>query len=276
MQNQINSLKGDLKNEIQNTIKSQQAVMMNQQTTFQNNLQNMICGLFQNQASTSGTLPSNTIPNPKGEMKAITTRSGVAYEKPSIPTNPSPKKVVEQETEETTDKEQMGDSKDLGKLKPIADIRIFIGYAPANKAFRIYNKRTRLITETIHVDFNELTTMASKQFSLGPGPQLLTPRTITCVASPVPIVVALEPADSTGLPSSTPFDQDAPSPSTSQTPQESQSLVISPGVVEELHDIEVAHLDNDPFFGASIPEPNSKECSPRDVIQLMSLNQSTT
>ncbi|GJS78302.1 reverse transcriptase domain-containing protein [Tanacetum coccineum] len=79
MQNQINSLKGDLKNEIQNTIKSQQAVMMNQQTTFQNNLQNMICGLFQNQASTLGTLPSNTIPNPKG---------------------------IERETEETTDKEQ--------------------------------------------------------------------------------------------------------------------------------------------------------------------------
>ncbi|GKA60825.1 reverse transcriptase domain-containing protein [Tanacetum coccineum] len=106
MQNQINSLKGDLKNEIQNTIKSQQAVMMNQQTTFQNNLQNMLCGLFQNQASTSGTLPSNTILNPKGEMKAITTRSGVAYDGPSIPTNPSPKKVVERETEETTDKEQ--------------------------------------------------------------------------------------------------------------------------------------------------------------------------
>nr|GEW16667.1 hypothetical protein [Tanacetum cinerariifolium] len=51
----------------------------------------------------TGTLLSNTIPNPKGEMKAITTRSGVAYEGPSIPT---PKKVVEQETEETTDKEQ--------------------------------------------------------------------------------------------------------------------------------------------------------------------------
>ncbi|GKE05043.1 reverse transcriptase domain-containing protein [Tanacetum coccineum] len=39
-------------------------------------------------------------------MKAITTRSGVAYERPSIPTNHSPKKVVERETEETTDKEQ--------------------------------------------------------------------------------------------------------------------------------------------------------------------------
>ncbi|GJW30680.1 reverse transcriptase domain-containing protein [Tanacetum coccineum] len=57
-------------------------------------------------ASTSGTLPSYTIPNPKGEMKAITTRSGVAYDGPSIPTNPSPKKVVERETEETIDKEQ--------------------------------------------------------------------------------------------------------------------------------------------------------------------------
>ncbi|GKB71511.1 reverse transcriptase domain-containing protein [Tanacetum coccineum] len=118
MQNQINSLKGDLKNEIQNTIKSQQAVMMNQQTTFQNNLQNMICGLFQNQASTSGTLSSNTIPNPKGEMKAITTRSGVAYEGPSIPTNPSPKKVVERETEETTDKEQTNFQGSTAQIPP--------------------------------------------------------------------------------------------------------------------------------------------------------------
>ncbi|GJV32537.1 reverse transcriptase domain-containing protein [Tanacetum coccineum] len=118
MQNQINSLKGDLKNEIQNTIKSQQAVMMNQQTTFQNNLQNMICGLFQNQASTSGTLPSNTIPNPKGEMKAITTRSCVAYEGPSIPTNPSPKEVVERETKETTDKEQTNFEGSTAQIPP--------------------------------------------------------------------------------------------------------------------------------------------------------------
>nr|GEY92987.1 reverse transcriptase domain-containing protein [Tanacetum cinerariifolium] len=63
----------------------------------------MLSGFFQNQTSTSGTLSSNTIPNPKGEMKAIITRSGVAYDGPSIPT---PKKVMERETEETTDKEQ--------------------------------------------------------------------------------------------------------------------------------------------------------------------------
>nr|GEV38698.1 reverse transcriptase domain-containing protein [Tanacetum cinerariifolium] len=50
-----------------------------------------------------GTLSSNTIPNPKGEMKAITTRSSVAYKGPSIST---PKKVVKRETEETMDKEE--------------------------------------------------------------------------------------------------------------------------------------------------------------------------
>ncbi|GJS97004.1 reverse transcriptase domain-containing protein [Tanacetum coccineum] len=69
-------------------------------------------------ASTSGTLPSNTIPNPKCEMKAITTRSGVAYEEPSIPTNHSPKKVVERETEETTDKEQTNFQGSTAHIQP--------------------------------------------------------------------------------------------------------------------------------------------------------------
>nr|GEU65079.1 reverse transcriptase domain-containing protein [Tanacetum cinerariifolium] len=41
----------------------------------------------------TGTLLSNNVPNPKGEMKAVTTRSGLAYEGPSIPTNSTPKKV---------------------------------------------------------------------------------------------------------------------------------------------------------------------------------------
>nr|GEW89955.1 reverse transcriptase domain-containing protein [Tanacetum cinerariifolium] len=94
MQNKINSLKGEFKNEIQNTMKTQQTILMNQQNAFQNNLQNMLSGFFHNQASTSGSLSSNTIPNPKGEMKAITTRSGVAYEGPLIPTNPSSKKTL--------------------------------------------------------------------------------------------------------------------------------------------------------------------------------------
>ncbi|GJS42879.1 hypothetical protein Tco_0567922 [Tanacetum coccineum] len=74
----------------------------------------------QNQASTPGTLLSNTIPNPKGEMKTITTRSGISYEGPSIPTNPSPKKVMERETEETTDKEQSNFQGSTAKIPPQA------------------------------------------------------------------------------------------------------------------------------------------------------------
>ncbi|GJV51416.1 retrovirus-related pol polyprotein from transposon TNT 1-94 [Tanacetum coccineum] len=54
------------------------------------------------------------------------------------------------------------DSEDLGKLKAKADVGIFIRYAPAKKAYWIYNKRTRRIMETIHVDFDELTAMDSE------------------------------------------------------------------------------------------------------------------
>ncbi|GJX92215.1 hypothetical protein Tco_0345541 [Tanacetum coccineum] len=66
----------------------------------------------------SGTLPSNTIPNPKGEIKAITTRSGVAYEGPLIPTNPSSKKVVEREIEKTTNKEQSNFQGSTAQIPP--------------------------------------------------------------------------------------------------------------------------------------------------------------
>ncbi|GJW97839.1 retrovirus-related pol polyprotein from transposon TNT 1-94 [Tanacetum coccineum] len=59
------------------------------------------------------------------------------------------------------------DSENLGKLQPKADIGIFIGYAPTKKAFRIYNRRTRRIIETIHIDFDELTVIASKHNSSG-------------------------------------------------------------------------------------------------------------
>nr|GEV28063.1 DNA-directed DNA polymerase [Tanacetum cinerariifolium] len=74
---------------------------------------------FQNQASTSGTLLSNTVPNPKGEMKAITTRSGLAYEGPSIPTNFPLEKVVEQDTEESTDKEHSNCQGSTAQVQPL-------------------------------------------------------------------------------------------------------------------------------------------------------------
>nr|GFC98526.1 retrovirus-related Pol polyprotein from transposon TNT 1-94 [Tanacetum cinerariifolium] len=71
------------------------------------------------------------------------------------------------------------DSENLGKLQPKADIGIFIGYTPTKKAFRIYNRRTRRIVETIHVDFDELTAMAFEQSSSGPAFNDMTPGTIS-------------------------------------------------------------------------------------------------
>ncbi|GJV30274.1 retrovirus-related pol polyprotein from transposon TNT 1-94 [Tanacetum coccineum] len=202
------------------------------------------------------------------------------------------------------------DSENLGKLQPKADIGIFIGYAPTKKAFRIYNRRTRRIIETIHVDFDELTAMASEHSSSGPALHEMTPVTISSglvpnppsstpfvppsrsdwdllfqpmfdeslnpppyvdlqapeVIAPIPKVVAHEHAVSTGSPSSTIVDQDAPSPSNSPTTQETQTPIISHDVEEDNHDIEVAHMGNDPYFGIPIPEVTSDQSSSSDVI----------
>ncbi|GJZ52039.1 retrovirus-related pol polyprotein from transposon TNT 1-94 [Tanacetum coccineum] len=74
-------------------------------------------------------------------------------------------------------------------------------------------------------------------------------------------VVALVPAVSIGSPSSTIVNQDAPSPSNSQTTPETQPPVIPNNVEEENYDIEVAHIGTDPYFGIPIPEISSDQSS---------------
>nr|GEU88420.1 hypothetical protein [Tanacetum cinerariifolium] len=84
MQTQINNVKNEFRNEMKTSI---QASMSNQT----NELKNMMASFFQmNTASTSGSgpLPSNTIANPKGKLKAITTRSGLVLDGPSVPMPP--------------------------------------------------------------------------------------------------------------------------------------------------------------------------------------------
>nr|GEW83696.1 hypothetical protein [Tanacetum cinerariifolium] len=72
------------------------------QDDFQNQMMNFMQNLYNNKPSSSNSLSSNTIPNPKGEAKEITTRSGMSYKEPPIP----PPGVEEQEPiEETTDME---------------------------------------------------------------------------------------------------------------------------------------------------------------------------
>nr|GEY58324.1 retrovirus-related Pol polyprotein from transposon TNT 1-94 [Tanacetum cinerariifolium] len=60
------------------------------------------------------------------------------------------------------------DRDDLGKMKPKVDIGVFIGYSKTSRGFRIYNRRTKKIMETIHVKFDELTAMASEHDCLEP------------------------------------------------------------------------------------------------------------
>nr|GEX06158.1 integrase, catalytic region, zinc finger, CCHC-type, peptidase aspartic, catalytic [Tanacetum cinerariifolium] len=57
---------------------------------------------------------------------------------------------------------------DVGKLKAKGDIGVFVGYSKESVAFRIYNKRTHKIHESVNVNFDEISEMASKQFSLEP------------------------------------------------------------------------------------------------------------
>ncbi|GJT75632.1 retrovirus-related pol polyprotein from transposon TNT 1-94 [Tanacetum coccineum] len=147
------------------------------------------------------------------------------------------------------------DSENLGNLQPKADI-----------------------------DFDELTAMASEHSSSGPALYEITPATISSglvpnsppstpvdhpapkVISPIVEVVAPEPDASTGSPSSTTVDQDAPSPSNSLTTPETQSPIIPNDVEKDNHDLDVAHMNNDLFFGIPIPKNDSEASSSSDVI----------
>nr|GEX06538.1 zinc finger, CCHC-type [Tanacetum cinerariifolium] len=108
MQNPINVLRGDFNKQEENLRRN-----------LNNDMRSILGSFFQNQASTLGTLLSNTVPNPKGEMKAVTTRSGLAYEGPSIPTNYPLEKVVERNTVEITDKEHSNCQGSTAHIQPL-------------------------------------------------------------------------------------------------------------------------------------------------------------
>nr|GEW31863.1 reverse transcriptase domain-containing protein [Tanacetum cinerariifolium] len=79
------------------------------QDDFQNQMMNFMQNLYNNKPSSSTSLPSNTIPNPKGEAKAITTKNGMSYKEPSIP----PPGVEEQEPTEATKDTELPSTKDI-------------------------------------------------------------------------------------------------------------------------------------------------------------------
>ncbi|GJZ74683.1 hypothetical protein Tco_0639148 [Tanacetum coccineum] len=107
------------------------------------------------------------------------------------------------------------DYDDVGKLKAKADIGIFVGYAPTKKAYRIYNKRTRKIQETVHVAFDELTEGLT---SVQTG-DMCVPRFDDDEVVPIPPVVPITPVNvpaapapenAIGSPSTTVISEGAP------------------------------------------------------------------
>nr|GEY05323.1 hypothetical protein [Tanacetum cinerariifolium] len=66
------------------------------------------------------------------------------------------------------------DGENLDKMKEKDDACIFVGYYTQSRAYRVFNKRTRVIVETIHVKFDELPEMASDHVSSDPAPEYKT------------------------------------------------------------------------------------------------------
>ncbi|GJS51790.1 putative ribonuclease H-like domain-containing protein [Tanacetum coccineum] len=152
------------------------------------------------------------------------------------------------------------DSEDLGKFQAKADIGIFVGYAPSRKGYRIYNKRTRRLMETIHVTFDEMhQTMAPVRMSSGPEPIIMTPGQLNSGLAPTDKELEMlfqpmfdeyseqsrvnEPVPSAtevnaqvvppGTSLSTTIAQDAPSTSASSSTSDTHHPVQHQGIAEE-------------------------------------------
>ncbi|GJX68110.1 retrovirus-related pol polyprotein from transposon TNT 1-94 [Tanacetum coccineum] len=185
---------------------------------------------------------------------------------------------------------------DLGKLQPKANIGIFIGYSPSKKAYPIYNKRTKQIMETMNIQFDELTQMASEQLSSGPELHGLTSghissglvlnqaalrsakpptkndwdllfqpmfdeyfKPLSVVSTPISTATLL--SSDTARASSSSIDKDVPSPSTSPNIDATNSPINSTNI--EPHK-EVVEFDSDTFTNQfAPPDTSSAESSSR-------------
>nr|GEW70417.1 integrase, catalytic region, zinc finger, CCHC-type, peptidase aspartic, catalytic [Tanacetum cinerariifolium] len=84
----------------------------------------------------------------------------------SVPRTPEQNGVVKEGT--------VLDGENLDKMKEKGDECIFVGYSTQSRAYRVFNKRTRVIMESIHVNFDEFPQMASDHNSSDPAPECQT------------------------------------------------------------------------------------------------------
>nr|GEW58136.1 hypothetical protein [Tanacetum cinerariifolium] len=148
------------------------------------------------------------------------------------------------------------DSENLEKLQPKVDIGPALHeMTPATISSGLVPKPTSS-TPFVPPSRNDWDMLFQPLFNelLAPPPSVdpSAPAVIASIAE----VIAPIPAESTGSPSSTTVNQDAPSPSKSQTTLETQPPIISNNVEEDNHDIEVAHMGNDPKWTKDHPLEN--------------------
>ncbi|GJX13696.1 integrase, catalytic region, zinc finger, CCHC-type containing protein [Tanacetum coccineum] len=158
------------------------------------------------------------------------------------------------------------DSENLGKLQPKADIgpalhemtptTISSGLVPNPHPSTPFILPSRTDWDML---FQPL---FDKFLNLSPSVDHPAPE----VVAPINEVIAPVLADSSGSPSSTTVDQDAPSLSNSLTTPETEPHIIPNVVEEDNHDIEIAHMGNDPYFGVPIQEIPSDQSSSSDSI----------
>nr|GEZ80115.1 hypothetical protein [Tanacetum cinerariifolium] len=135
------------------------------QDYFQNQMMNLLQSFKNNQASSSSSLPSNTIPNPRGEAKAITTRSGMSYKEPPIP----PPGVKQQEPKEVTKDTELPSTEDIQppsvqvqvqvqKEKPIKKPSVVIPKAKSNLPYpsRLAKEKLRKKDDILAAKFMEI------------------------------------------------------------------------------------------------------------------------
>nr|GFC10458.1 integrase, catalytic region, zinc finger, CCHC-type, peptidase aspartic, catalytic [Tanacetum cinerariifolium] len=148
---------------------------------------------------------------------------------PSCQTSPIATSVISSENinqaEPYAENDQVADDEDgenLNKMKEKGDECIFVGYSTQSRAYRVFNKRTRVIMESIHVNFDELPQMASAHNSSDPAPTRQAMESAHNSSDPVPTRQAMASAHNSSDPAPTLQISSDPAP-------ECQTMVLKHG-----------------------------------------------
>nr|GFD14566.1 Gag-Pol polyprotein [Tanacetum cinerariifolium] len=123
------------------------------------------------------------------------------------------------------------DGENLDKLKEKGDACIFVGYSTQSRAYRVFNKRTRVIMETIHVNFDELPQMASDH-----------------VVSKSFAVTTADAPNQRQQQNTTPFNNQTTPDSTCQVPTHAPTVASTDNMNQAEMVEEYAQVENDEFI----------------------------